>query len=270
MKNAKGKKKAGPFDPRAKGSFKLSRTKLEDFLRCPRCFYLDRRLGISQPGMPAFTLNSAVDHLLKAEFDYYRLQQKPHPVMTKFGIEAVPLAHPLIDEWRQNFKGVQFFHKKTNLIVFGAVDDIWVDKNGVFFVVDYKSTSTTSKITLESEYRQAFKRQMEIYQWLLRQNNFPVSNTGYFLFCNADRSRDNFDARLEFQLQIISYEGKDSWVEDALVAAKDCLLSDTLPEAGTECAYCKYRQAAQEVETLKNSSQPLQSELFNFDEKAGR
>ncbi|HVY67280.1 MAG TPA: hypothetical protein VHA30_00050, partial [Patescibacteria group bacterium] len=55
------------FDPRSKYPFRLSRSKIDLFLNCPRCFYLDRRLGVAlPPGFP-FALNSAVDHLLKKE-----------------------------------------------------------------------------------------------------------------------------------------------------------------------------------------------------------
>ena len=57
------------YQLKSSAPFKLSRTKIELFTGCPRCFFLDRRLGISRPGFPAFTLNNAVDYLLKKEFD---------------------------------------------------------------------------------------------------------------------------------------------------------------------------------------------------------
>jgi len=47
------------------GSFKLSRTKIQNFLDCPRCFYLDRKCGTAQPDGSPFRLNTAVDTLLK-------------------------------------------------------------------------------------------------------------------------------------------------------------------------------------------------------------
>ena len=52
--------------------FKLSRSKIDLFLDCPRCFYLDRKLGVGRPPGFPFSLNSAVDHLLKKEFDIHR------------------------------------------------------------------------------------------------------------------------------------------------------------------------------------------------------
>ena len=57
------------FDPKSKEPFRLSRSRLELFVDCPRCFYLDRRLGTDRPPGFPFTLNSAVDTLLKKEFD---------------------------------------------------------------------------------------------------------------------------------------------------------------------------------------------------------
>ena len=55
----------GLYQPGAEEAFKLSRSKIDLFLECPRCFYYDRRLGVGRPPGFPFALNSAVDHLLK-------------------------------------------------------------------------------------------------------------------------------------------------------------------------------------------------------------
>ena len=78
------------YQPGSARPFRLSRSKVELFLSCPRCFYLDRRLGISRPASFPFNLNSAVDTLLKAEFDQYREAREPHPYMTEAGLDAIP------------------------------------------------------------------------------------------------------------------------------------------------------------------------------------
>ncbi|MFH1410283.1 MAG: PD-(D/E)XK nuclease family protein, partial [Patescibacteria group bacterium] len=170
------------YDPNSKEPFKLSRSKIENYVKCPRCFYLDRRLGVNpHPGFP-FTLNSAVDALFKKEFDKYRAEQKPHPLMQEYKIDAVPFQHKDIDEWRENFKGIQFLHKPTNLLIAGAVDDVWVKPDGQLIVADYKATSKAEEITaLDKDWQDGYKRQSEIYQWLLRQNGFKVNKTAYFV-----------------------------------------------------------------------------------------
>ena len=237
------------YNPHSSLPFKLSRSKLELFIECPRCFYLDRRLGISRPPGFPFSLNSAVDALLKKEFDIHRAKGTPHPLMTKYGIKAVPFSHKDIDSWRENFVGVQYFHKPTNFIITGAVDDIWLGDDGKLIVVDYKSTSKEEKITeLSKEWQDSYKRQMEIYQWLLRQNGHKVSDQGYFVYCNGQTDKEAFDGKLEFEVTLVPYKGDDSWVEKAIINAKKCLDKDEIPEAAPDCDYCNYVKSVEKEE----------------------
>lgn len=253
-------RKSNLFDPKSKEAFKLSRTKLEDFMRCERCFYLDRRLGVGKPSTPPFSLNAAVDLLLKKEFDERRAKGVPHPIMTAYKIDAVPFAHEKMDVWRENFVGVQYLHKESNFLVFGAVDDLWVNKNGELIVVDYKATAKDGEVNLDSEWQDGYKRQMEIYQWLLRHNDFKVSDVGYFVYVNGKRDAKAFDGKLEFAVKVIPYEGKSDWVGDKLVAARECLVAETLPKMNPACEYCQYRAAAQKLEQAGGSG--AQATLF--------
>jgi len=236
------------YQPGENKPFSISRSKIDLFLQCPRCFYLDRRLGLGRPSMPGFALNSAVDQLLKNEFDLLRKNGEAHELMKKYHINAIPFKHPKLDEWRNNFVGQRHLHQKTNLLVFGAVDDIWINRQKELLIVDYKSTSTSNEISLDDEYKQNYKKQMEIYQWLFRQEDFPVNNTGYFVYANASKNRPKFDAKLEFDLQIIAYEGDCSWVEPTIYQIKKCLDSDQIPNPGEKCEYCEYRKLIKKEE----------------------
>ena len=242
-----GKRDRNIFDPNSKEPFKLSRSKIDNFLNCPRCFYIDRRLGVDKPPGFPFNLNSAVDALLKKEFDTHRAKKQIHPLMKAYGLDLVPFSHPSLNEWRENFKGVQFLHKPSNFLVTGAVDDLWVDKSGQIYVVDYKATSKDSEVNLDSDWQIAYKRQMEVYQWLLRQNGFKVSDTGYFVYCNGRSDKTAFDAKLEFDIKIIPYTGKADWIDKVLVAAHNCLCSSSVPAENPECDYCNYLKATKEV-----------------------
>ena len=243
----KSKRSRNLFDPDSEIPFKVSRSKIDLYVECPLCFYLDRRIGIGRPPGFPFTLNSAVDRLLKKEFDIYRKQEKPHPIMKEYGIDAIPADHEKLDDWRNSLRGVRFLHKLTNFIIFGAIDDLWQNSEGELIVVDYKSTSINEKITsLDKEWHEGYKRQMEIYQWLIRQNDYKVSDTGYFLYCNGNTNRERFDARLEFDLTIIPHVGNDSWVEDLVFEARKCLSESTPPQPSSDCEYCAYRQASSE------------------------
>ncbi len=221
--------------------FRLSRSKLELFVECSRCFYLDRRLGIGRPPGFPFNLNSAVDALLKQEFDQYRIKGEPHPLIANNKIDAIPALHNNLDQWRENFKGIEYLHKPTNLLVCGAIDDLWQNSKGEYIVVDYKSTSKNERITnIDNDWQQSYKRQMEIYQWLLRQNGYQVSHTGYFVYCNGKKENQLFNNKLEFEVTLIPYNGNDDWVETIINNAHNCLNQDHPPKANDNCDYCAY------------------------------
>ena len=236
------------YDPASDKPFKVSRSKIDRFVECPRCFYIDRRLGTDRPPGFPFNINSAVDTLLKSEFDTHRLAGTPHPLQRAYGLDLVPAQRAEIDDWRENFKGVQYHHEGTNLVVTGAIDDLWVDTAGEYYVVDYKATAKKSPVTnIDQAWQIGYKRQMEIYQWLLRRNGLEVSNTGYFVYCTGRPDAEAFDAKIDFDINLIPYEGDDGWVEDALVDLHACLNGDAVPAPGDDCNYCKYVAAVNEV-----------------------
>lgn len=241
----KPKRTRNLYEPGSVVPYKVSRSKIELYMQCPKCFYLDRRLGVGRPPSYPYTLNSAVDALLKKEFDLLRENGKPHPLVKKYGVDAVPVKHRMLDEWRNNFKGVQVLDKETNLLVHGAIDDLWQNTKGEYIVVDYKSTSKNEEIiALDKDWQDAYKRQMEIYQWLVRRNELTVSNTGYFIYCNGKTNVEKFDGKLEFDLTLIAYEGNDDWIGKIIKEIHKCLNSDKMPPASEDCDFCKYREAA--------------------------
>lgn len=222
-------------------NWKLSRSKIDLFQECPRCFYIDNKLGTKRvPGFP-FQINKAIDHQLKQEFDFHRAKDEQHPLQKEYGIDAKPAKRDEIDEWRDNFKGVQYRHEPTNLLVTGAIDDLWINNKKEYIVVDYKATAKDEPITeLNETWHNGYKRQMEVYQWLLRQNGLSVSNIGYFVYCTGKYDQEAFDKKIEFDVNLIQYVGDDSWVENVILDIKNCLDSNKIPQARDNCDHCAY------------------------------
>ena len=220
--------------------FKFSRSKVELFVECPLCFYMDRVKGVSRPPGFPFSLNNAVDALFKKEFDHYRELQQSHPLVKANGLDLVPFQEARMEDWRNNFKGIQATYKGYQF--YGAVDDIWVDKEGVLYVVDYKATAKEEAIKELStaSYHDTYRRQMEFYQWLLIQNGFKVSNTGYFVYTTGDNTLPNFNDELKFRTHLIPYTGSQAWVEGTLDEMLTCASSSNFPESNAECPYCKF------------------------------
>lgn len=242
------RERSQPYKPGQTAPFKVSRSKIELYMQCPRCFWLDVRLKITRPSTPPFNINKTIDELFKKEFDVHRKAGTPHPIMTANKLTGVvPFAHADMDQWRYNFTGVVALHKPTNLHVFGAVDDVWMNEAGELMVVDYKATSKAKEVSLDSDWQISYKRQMETYQWLLRQNGFTVSDTGYFVYTNARMDAEGFGDKLQFTTKLIPYTGKDFWVEPTLEKMKACMEGD-MPAVGESimggpCEYCEYAKA---------------------------
>ena len=226
--------------------WRLSRSKIDLFMECPRCFYLDNKLGTKRPGFPSFNLNIAVDELFKKEFDVHRKAGTRHPIMEKYEIDAVPLKHDSIDEWRDNFAGIACTHAGTDLTICGAVDDLWRAPSGTLIVIDYKSTSKDGRIESlgDSPWEQQYTRQLGVYRWLLEQNGFTVAEKGYLVYANADKAVDAFDDRLIFETTLVPVKTQTEWIEPVLFAIKSCLESEEIPPVGEMCEYCPYRAAA--------------------------
>jgi CRISPR/Cas system-associated exonuclease Cas4 (RecB family) len=226
--------------------WKLSRSKIDLFIECPRCFYIDNKLGTKRPNFPPFTLNNAVDELLKREFDYYRERKEPHPLMKEHNIDAIPFSHKNLDVWRDAFAGITFHHPSLDLTVSGGIDDVWITPSGSLIVADYKATSKESSIHAisDSGWEDQYVRQLAIYQWLFRMNEFDVDDSAYFIYCNAKKQESSFDAVLNFEISFIQCTPATNWIEETLKDIKNVLESSMYPAANKNCEYCLYREAS--------------------------
>ena len=228
---------------------KISRSAVELHLGCQRCFYLQYKHKIRPKSLP-FTLNIAVDHIVKSEFDYYRAKQESHPLFLEHNIDAVPFAHEKMDEWRENFKGLRYIDEENGFNFGGAVDDIWQKPNGELIVVDVKATAkkvfdwedTYSKY----EYAKGYRRQIEMYQWLLKKNGFEVVPEGYLVYYNGKKDAPMFNQKIEFDLHLIKLDCNTDWVEQAIIDAKTTLEGD-MPKSAPACENCNYLKARWQV-----------------------
>jgi hypothetical protein len=244
------KKKWGVYDPSSKEPFRVSRSKIDLFTECPRCAFLDLKHGVKRPSGPSFTLNNAVDELFKREFDAHRADGTKHPLMKAYGLDAVPLKDDRLEEWRDALKrGIAYTHAPTNLTIRGGIDDVWCTPDNELIIVDYKATSKKVGPSTEDDLYDSYKRQMEVYQWLFRQNGHKVHPTGYFVYANGRSDEKAFDGKLIFDVRLIPYAGSDAWVEPTLHRLREMLDSDEIPSVGTAfgggpCDFCTYREAA--------------------------
>jgi hypothetical protein len=234
--------KSPTYVPGQEEPFKISRAKIEDFIRCPRCFVLDVKHGVKRPQSVPFTLNNAVDSLLKKEFDVFRSKAEVPPIVAVAGLDLVPFSHPELDKWRANFTGIRFVTQDGRFLVTGAVDDLWVDRNGVLTVVDYKATGRAEAVKAlgEGGFYDSYRRQLEIYQWLLRRNGFQVADTAYWLYTTATQKQDGFQDELKFESNLVSHQGSDDWIDGVLDDIYANLNEPEIAGPGDDCDLCRF------------------------------
>ena len=245
------------YDPNSDKPFIMSRSKIDLYLKCKRCAYLDMRLGIKGPKPFPYNLNSRIDTLLKNEHDLARAKKIKTKYLEEFNINAVPYTHAELDVWREPFKAARYHHKETNIVVAGSVDDLWenLDTKKIH-IVDYKSTHTEKFDKLKSfdaPYLIGYKRQAEIYSWILSKLGLDVDNTSYFFYVNAKPAQEVFNNNLEFEYAIIPYKTEDyNWVENTIVEIKNFLETNKIPSSNQECDLCKYMHKFFEFVKKKN------------------
>ena len=223
----------------------LSWSKVNLFLQCPRCFYKEQVLKKKRPGADPdfFSLNNAVDSLLKNEFDEYRKQKKAHPIMTQYNIEAIPFMHELLPNWR-SYKtgGIRFCDYINNVELFGVIDDIWINLQHELIIVDYKATARQGSVVLNLNYNWNItnKRQASFYAYLFKKHGYQINNTGYFIYSIANTDKSTFNEKLEFEMRVLPYQIDYSWIEKAIQDIRNCLDQEFVPAPKYDCNYCNF------------------------------
>lgn len=219
----------------ASKTVKISRSGLKLFLDCPRCFWLDVHHKIKRPPSFPYTLASAVDYLVKQEFDKYRKTGDLPPVFKKNKTDAKLYAGEELGTWRNNFKGISYFDEDLNAILYGAVDDILEFPDGSLAVVDYKSTGS-SEIRIYDDYQ----KQMDVYTWLLQRNGFKTQDSAYFVYYIVDKTGGGFHNSLPFNEELRIVEVRPTWVASTFEAAIATARQAKPPQSTIACTHCKY------------------------------
>lgn len=213
----------------------LSPSSLNLFLECPLCFWLEKRMKIKRPQPYPYALNTAVDKLLKEEFDNYRAKGEPHPLLVENNIKAKLFPNQdLLNQWRSNVAGIRYFDPDLDAVLFGAVDDILEFKDGKLAPLDYKSTGSSAPVIYDR-----FQIQMDVYTFLLEKNGFLTPRKGYLAFYIVDKE-SGFGNRLPFKKELYEIETNPSDIPQLFREAVELLRKDEPPSHSPDCDYGRW------------------------------
>ena len=220
--------------------FKLSRTKIDLFFECRRCFFLDQKFGIKRPhGTPLVLSNRIVDDF-KKELNICRVEKNIHSKVKDLNKNLIPASHNKLEEWKSSFKGISFLHDSTNLLIYGIIDDVWWDRttNKNHSVV-IKSNSKKNHMSYENIWP-GYWRQLSLYSYLLSKNLLPMSSTGILVFINAPTNISQIEDKSYFGLNIFEKILDFDWIEPTIQLISKTLKNENPPENSKKCKYCNY------------------------------
>jgi hypothetical protein len=192
-------------------------------------------MGIRRPQPYPYALNAAVDVLLKEEFDKYRKKKELHPLLVANNVPAKLFPdQKLLDEWRNNFKGIRYYDAPLDATLFGAVDDILEFSDGKLAPMDYKSTGSKTANVYDR-----FQLQMDIYTFLLEKNGYKTIKKGCLAFYVVDKDNGFID-RLPFKKEIIMIDTDPSYVQGVFEEAVNLLKGEAPADHSSECQYGRW------------------------------
>ncbi len=209
---------------------KISRSQIELFIECPRCFWLQAKHNIKRPeGIKGGYIGSKYDPLLKAYFDKHRKENKTPEELLKHNLELFPNLNQL-KSWRGS--GIQFEHPEHKVIYYGKIDDILVREKKFLVPIDFKTT-----ISKEFLIREEYKRQLEIYGYLLKKNNIEVLNIGvlYVIKIDINENFEKIEERTIYFLENLDYDKYDEILENLIKTYR----SSNEPEYNPNCEFCQ-------------------------------
>ena len=136
----------------------------------------------------------------------------------------------LLKEWRNNFKGIPWTDENGNLFR-GAIDNI-LKKGDKLIVLDYKTRGYPLKDDTSAHYQD----QLDIYNLLLRKNNYKTEDFAYLLFYHPDKLNGN--GNVIFNTDLIKMKVNINNAENIFKKAVE-VLNGEIPEAG-DCEFCRW------------------------------
>jgi len=218
--------------------------------KCPCCSWHRHILGVQEKYDPEkFGQGQATDIQLKAYYNKYRELQQVPPAFTKKGLNYKPLQHEDLKKWQD--EGLEWRDPETKLTMRVKIDDVFVDEEGNWHIVDYKTTFS-SEIDIDSGFKANYKDQMAVYYHVFHGNGFPVSKKTLLLFANAAPKRSFEEAELPqyedihplpHKYEIIEHEVDDSWIPGMLKKAAQVFSPHQNPPRTINCGSCDTRFA---------------------------
>lgn len=218
----------------------ISASKLNLFLECPKCYWLQEVKKISRPRGIIASLMGGMDRVIK---DWYDNHRPTLPIEVQGAIEGT--LYPDLNklkQWRNWRSGLScIVDNRVKLI--GALDDLIVQGEAdstLHIPFDIKTKGYEPK-TDGSEY---YQNQLDCYSLLLSSNGMKAADFSYLAYYHPFNT-NGFDVSQDvigiyFKVKVFKLETNPKRAKETILKALDCL-SGPEPTETPGCEYCRYR-----------------------------
>jgi len=213
----------------------LSPSKLSLFKECKRCFWLDVNEGKKRPEGPFSSLPNGMDLVLKKYFDNFRYRNCLPP---EIGEIKGSLFNDMekLKVWRNNFKGLEYFDKRTGVVLRGALDDLFVAADGSHVPIDFK----TRGFPLKEDTTENYQHQMDIYCLLLEKNGIKAGDFAFLIFFYPIEAEG--DGKFKFQCDVVKLKTSKQKGENLFREAIK-VLKGKKPKTNPDCPWCNWNKS---------------------------
>lgn len=203
----------------------LSPTGIEGMNRCPRCFWLQYRKRIRQPEGIVSRLANRFDKIIKNYFDIYR-EIGELPPMIEGQVEG---------KLEKPFTETYFYHYNSQYGLYGKLDDCLVTADGRYTPIDHKTSSSDPR---EKDTLSAYQNQLDMYAFLLEENNKKTSGIGHLIYFYP-RDGKNLHQGFPMLVYVETLKTNPDNARKELLKAISILEGD-MPEPSENCPFCKW------------------------------
>lgn len=219
---------------------RLSKSQLDKFVDCPRCFWLAQRHKLKQPDMISSKVWKGVERVTIQHYDAHRAAKTtPENLQGMVPPGAIPLQRDAegMKALRYWGKGLPF--KVGNILVTTALDDMLeYDLDGAkrYAVIDYKSKS---KLTDEEATADMYQNQADVFDLAANINGLPTNGFVYFDYwspVSVEGSEppagpgDTGSTMQKWASQVIMIKVDHERIKKLVLAAAKCIETDAMPQ----------------------------------------
>jgi CRISPR/Cas system-associated exonuclease Cas4 (RecB family) len=223
------------------GLWRLSPSGLYTYTECQSCFWIDNHYK-KAPMLPLL-LNMAMDSILKARYDKYRIAGTFPPEAKELEKEGIKAFRDLemLNEWREKVSALKVINEDIGYELVGKIDDVLVESDGRLIPTDYKSSGNAPREDKQKYYRD----QLAAYGFMFKKHGYKVSSRAYLLhYFVKDKSDPSIEVKFDSHVDLVKIDLDE--IEQKL-ADMVKLLNKPYPGHNEYCEKCSYHNGRGEV-----------------------